>query len=244
MMRDHSAPDVFTTGLPAVDDKLGGGLPAGTAVALTYPTASAGERLAYAQAVTPAHPTVYATTGHDTALIEGDLAAEHDRPHPDHPAAGHPDDSVDVVSLTTPDHNDDTATPDRRQNRRLPRAVSGVEFARVEVLEGGLGGLDGTFAVCRVGLDLPAQHQAVTERDDAVERRLLVHLEEEGAVVVDAVVQFREQALEVLDLREPGQHVSDLVGPVQSRRQDRDPVAVVTLGFLATYLGVVRQDRP
>ena len=49
-----------------------------------------GERLAYAQAFTPEHPTVYATTGHDTALIEGDLAAEHARYHPDHPQAAHP----------------------------------------------------------------------------------------------------------------------------------------------------------
>jgi len=98
-------PDVFTTGLPAVDTRLNGGLPAGTAVALTYPPASPGERLAYAHAVTPEHPTVYATTGHDTALIEGDLAAEHARYHPDHPQAGPP---VDVAALTTPEAGDYT----------------------------------------------------------------------------------------------------------------------------------------
>ena len=93
-------PDVFTTGLPAVDTELNGGLPAGAAVALTYPPASPGERLAYAQAVTPEHPTVYATTGHDTALIEGDLAAEHARYHPE------ADQRVDVAALTTPEADD------------------------------------------------------------------------------------------------------------------------------------------
>jgi len=119
-------PTEFTTGLPAVDDNLGGGLPAGTAVALSYPTASAGERLAYAQAVHPTHPTVYATTGHDTALLEGDLAAEHDRYHPDHSAGsnGSGDHAVDVVSLTNLENADAPSDANKRYAGLLEHPAS------------------------------------------------------------------------------------------------------------------------
>ena len=54
---------------------------------------------------------MFASTGHDTWLLVGDFDAERGRYYPDQPSAVHSDD-FDVVSLTNPDRNYDTANDD------------------------------------------------------------------------------------------------------------------------------------
>jgi hypothetical protein len=86
---------------------------------------------------------VYATTGHDAALIDGDLAAEHDRSHPTTPQPAIPT-TASISFPSPPDHDDDTAADDDGDGSDAPgrcqassspawrswRAASAVSMAR------------------------------------------------------------------------------------------------------------------
>lgn len=72
-MPDHDQP-YLTTGLQTVDEKLGGGIPAGSLIALVVPWDSAGELVAYRQATTDID-TLYATTARPPSVVENDIIA-------------------------------------------------------------------------------------------------------------------------------------------------------------------------
>lgn len=76
----------FSTGISALDAALGGGIPPGAGVVIRYPAASPAERIAYSIATEASHPTLYAATTHDTALLEGNL--EWEQHHVSEPAQG------------------------------------------------------------------------------------------------------------------------------------------------------------
>lgn len=70
------ASDPFSTGISALDTALGGGIPPGSGVMIQCPAASPAERIAYSIATEASHPTLYAATTHDTALLDGNLEWE------------------------------------------------------------------------------------------------------------------------------------------------------------------------
>lgn len=65
----------YATGLSALDDRLGGGLPAGSVAVLEVPASSAGTLVPPAFASVTERPTVYVTTDRHPDKIETDIAA-------------------------------------------------------------------------------------------------------------------------------------------------------------------------
>jgi hypothetical protein len=71
--RDTGLGDRLSTGVPGLDDALGGGVPAGDLVALVAPPTSGAERLLYAFGT--ANPTRYCSTLRPPSEVNGAIAA-------------------------------------------------------------------------------------------------------------------------------------------------------------------------
>lgn len=95
-----------------------------------------------------------------------------------------------------------------------------------------------------IRLYLRTERDPPAEPDLAAKRGLLVQPEEEGAVLVDALVELVQYAIQSLDRRQPTQDVSDVVRVFDPRGEHDDPIAVVTLVFYPVELELCGKERP
>ena len=113
-------------------------------------------------------------------------------------------------------------------------------------LEDFLGVFDGLFLLRRVGLDLSAEGNALSEADIAREGRLLVESEKQFGVLGDPLVEFVDQLVKGLEVGQPRKDMADVVCLLHACREDEDAVAVVALA-LGTFdlerLVVVGEER-
>jgi KaiC/GvpD/RAD55 family RecA-like ATPase len=123
----------YATGLPALDDRLGGGLPAGSVAVLEVPASSAGTLVPPAFASVTGRPTVYVTTDRHPDQIETDIAAAVASD-----VDGVPDQPTDHVAITEFDAPDSLSRPHgHRGNAAEPAPAAEGEHPDADETTGG-----------------------------------------------------------------------------------------------------------
>ena len=96
----------------------------------------------------------------------------------------------------------------------------------------------------RIGFDLRTQGDPLAQPNETVERGLFVEPEKKRAVVVNALVELLQYAVDGIEF---GQSVEDdphPVGALDARREDDDPVAVVARVLDAIEVELLGQEVP